>query len=280
MIGMSGAELRNLCNEAALIAGREGKTRIDQRDFDAAGDRVRLGLKREEQFSEEQKKQTAYHEAGHALCALLEPKADKIERVSIVSRGNALGVTLFQPDEDRLATISEAELRAQLVVAMGGRAADKLAFGESRSGAHADIKQATRIARLMVTQFGMSERLGPVHFRQGEEHVFLGKEIHEGRDFSEGTARIIDEEIQRLVGEGLNRAQELLQAHRKDLDRIAEALLLHEELDREEVGLVMKGVPLAELRKPPAPPAAPTPEPAAEPSPQPEPKPGLAFGGA
>ena len=279
MIGMSGAELRNLCNEAALIAGRENKTRIEQKDFDAAGDRVRLGLKREEQFSEEQKKQTAYHEAGHALCALLEPKTDKIERVSIVSRGNALGVTIFQPDEDRLATISEAELRAQLVVAMGGRAADKLAFGESRSGAHGDIKQATRIARLMVTQFGMSERLGPVHFRQGEEHVFLGKEIHDGRDFSEGTARIIDEEIQRLVGEGLARAEELLGANRAHLDRIAEALLMHEELDREDVGQVMKGVPIADLRRPPAP-TAPTPDPVAKPTPQAEPKPGLAFGGA
>lgn len=282
MIGMSGADLRNLCNEAALVATREGKNRIDQSDFDAASDRVRLGARREEEFSEEQKKRTAYHEAGHALCAWLEPKADKIERVSIISRGNALGVTMFTPDEERMQTISESELRAQLVVAMGGRAADKLVFGESRSGAHGDIKMATRTARLMVTQFGMSDRLGPVHFRQGEEHVFLGKEIHDGRDFSEGTARVIDEEIQRFVKEALTQAEELLSKNRADLDRLAEALLVHEEIDRYEVEKVLKGVPIADLRKepPPAATAGPEPNPVVFPRPEAPPTGGLAFGGA
>src|SRR5262249_20368808 len=160
---------------------------------DAAADRVMLGLKREEKYGEEEKKRTAYHEAGHALTAWLDPKSDKIDRVSIIPRERAAGFVLYTPDEDRVDK-SSSELMAKVVTALGGRAADILVFGEPLSGAMQDIKQATRIARLMVTQFGMSPRLGPVYFRQNEDHVFLGKEIHEGRDFSEGTARIIDEE--------------------------------------------------------------------------------------
>jgi cell division protease FtsH len=282
MIGMSGADLRNLCNEAALIATREGKTRIEQADFDAAGDRVRLGAKREDVYGDEEKKRTAYHEAGHALCAWLSPKAHPIDRVSIVPRGRSGGVTLFQPDEDRVDR-SYSEFLADLVVMLGGRAADKLVLGEPMAGAIMDIKQATRTARAMVTQYGMSDRLGPVHYRFSEDHVFLGKEIHEGRDFSEGTAKIIDEEIQRIVNEALARAEGLLAKHRADLDRLAEALLMHEELDRDEVGQVMKGVAIADLRKaePPAATAGPTPIPAevAE-AHEEEPRPGLAFGGA
>jgi cell division protease FtsH len=279
MIGMSGAELRNLCNEAALIATREGKNRIDQSDFDAAGDRVRLGLKREEMFGAEEKRRTAYHEAGHALCAWLEPKAHKLDRVSIVPRGRSGGVTLFQPDEDRVDR-SYHEFMADLVVLLGGRAADKLVIGEPLSGAVQDIKMATRTARQMVTQYGMSDRLGPVHFRFAEEHVFLGKEMHEGRDFSEGTARIIDEEIQRIVSEALARSEELLRSNRANLDRLADALMMHEELDRDEIGQVMAGVPLADLR--PKPPAAATagPTPVPQPMPESSPPPGLAFGGA
>jgi cell division protease FtsH len=282
MIGMSGAELRNLCNEAALIATREGKSKIDQKDFDDAADRVRLGLKKEEKYGEEERRRTAYHEAGHVLMAMLEPKANPLDRVSIIPRERTGGVALFRPkDEDRVDHMA-SELKAELVVALGGRAADLLVYGEPFSGASMDIKQATRIARAMVTQFGMSERLGPVFFRQSEEHVFLGKEIHEGRDFSEGTARIIDEEIQRFVNEALARATELMQKHRSDLDRIAEALLRHEELDRDEVEQIMKGVPIDQLRKPPAPAAesGPKPIPALPADSAPDVPPGLAFGGA
>ena len=268
MMGMSGADLRNLCNEAALVATREGKNTIEQRDFDAAADRVRLGLKKDEKFGDEERKRTAYHEGGHVLCSMLQqPKANPLDRVSIIPRARTGGVAMFRPkDEDRVDHM-QSELEAELVVLMGGRAADILAFGEAFSGASQDIKQATRIARAMVTQFGMSSRLGPVHFRQGEEHVFLGKEMQEGRDFAEGTGQIIDEEIQRLVNEGLQKATELVTGHRADLDRIVEALLLHEELDRDEVEQLMNGTPPAELRKsdPPAADAGPKPVPAVDP---------------
>jgi cell division protease FtsH len=238
-IGMSGADLKNVCNEAALHATREGKNRIDQGDFDAALDRVRLGAKREELFGDEEKRRTAYHEAGHALCAYLEPKADPIERVSIIPRGRTGGVTIFSPDEDRVDR-SYSEFKAQLVVLLGGRAADQMVFGEPLSGAIGDIKQATRLARALVTQFGMSERLGPVHYRQSEDHVFLGKEIVESREFSEGTARIIDEEVQRIVTEAMTRATDLLTRNREDLDKLAGALIVSEELDRDEVHRLLR----------------------------------------
>ncbi|MBL8867454.1 MAG: ATP-dependent zinc metalloprotease FtsH [Gemmataceae bacterium] len=251
MIGMSGAELRNLCNEAALVATRAGKNTLEQSDFDQAADRVRLGAKREEAFGDEEKKRTAYHEAGHALCAWLEPKADPIERVSIVPRGRAGGFTLFRPDEDRV-DHSQSELLAELVVTLGGRAADRLVFGEPLSGAIGDLKHATKIARLMVTQFGMSDKLGPVSYRVGEDHVFLGKEIVESRDFSEGTARIIDEEVQRILSEAEARAYELIERNRNDLDKLATALLQQEELDRDDVNRLLRKSPQPEPTAAPA----------------------------
>jgi cell division protease FtsH len=282
MVGMSGADLRNLANEAALQATRSGKNAIEQEDFDKAADRVILGLKREEPFSNEEKRRTAVHEAGHALCSWLLPAADKLDRVSIIPRGRTGGVTIFQPDEDRVDR-SASEIFARLVTAMGGRAADRLVLGEPLSGAIGDLKQATRIARLMVTQFGMSERVGPVFYNQGEEHVFLGREMHDARDFSEGTARIIDEEVARILREALDRATELIGTNRDKLDNLTEALLFHEELDTEDVNRLFAGVSIAELKreplkaeKPPAPIPAAAPEPA--PIPDPPPKPGLAFG--
>ncbi|MBP3960404.1 ATP-dependent zinc metalloprotease FtsH [Gemmata sp. G18] len=282
MVGMSGAELKNLCNEAALLAVRAGRNKIEQVDFDRAADRVRLGSQREEPFSHDEKRRTAYHEAGHALCAFLMPSAmHALDRVSIIPRGRTGGVTMFHQDEDRV-DHSQSELTAMLVMTMGGRAADKLVLGEPLSGAVGDLKQATRIARVMVTQFGMSDRVGPVYHQQGEEHVFLGKEIVESRAYSEGTARLIDEEIQRILIDAEARAQDLVRTHRDKLDVIADALLMHEEIDRSEVEKLMAGVPLAELRpevpKVVAPAPAPQPEPVAKP--EAPPKPGLAFGGA
>jgi cell division protease FtsH len=234
MIGMSGADLRNLANEAALIATREAKSRIDRGDFEKAADRVLLGPKREEVLTEDDKRRTAYHEGGHALVGWFEPESDTPEKVTIVPRGRAGGVTWFPPDEDRIHRGLDY-YKAQLAWLMGGRAAERLMYGQPYSGAESDLKQATRIARYMVTHWGMSDRLGPVSFRVGEEHVFLGKELQEPRDFSELTMGKIDEEVQQLLREADERAYQLLSDHRSELDRIVEALLEKEEIYREDL---------------------------------------------
>jgi cell division protease FtsH len=242
MIGMTGADLRNLANEAALLATREGKSRIDRGDFAQAADRVLRGPKREEVLSDQEKRHVAYHEAGHALAAWLTPGADRPLKVSIIPRGQSLGVNYNMPEEERH-DAGMSYFLATLVMLMGGRAADRLIYGEAYAGHESDLKQATRSARYMVTHWGMSDRLGPMSFRVGEEHVFLGKEIQEARDFSEGTARIIDEEVQRLLREADQRAFDLLSAHRAELDRLVEALLAKEELHRNEIDELLRGIP-------------------------------------
>src|SRR5437763_6835056 len=234
MIGMTGADLRNLANEAALLATRENKNKIGKADFEQAADRVLRGPKREEILTLEGKRRTADHEAGHALLCWLDPAADKPIKVSIIPRGMSLGVNLSVPEEERYFHGLQY-FKSRLLVAMGGRAADRLVFGEPDAGAEQDIKQATKLARYMVTHWGMSERLGPMSFRIGEEHVFLGKEIQEPRDFSEGTAQIIDEEVQKLLREADQKAYELLRDNRVELDRIVDSLLDREELDRKEI---------------------------------------------
>ena len=239
LIGMTGADLRNLANEAALVATREGKSRIDKQDFARAADRVLMGAKREEVLTAEEKRRTAYHEAGHTLVSWLLPEGERPHKVSIIPRGRALGVTIFQHDEDR----HDHGLdywKAQLAMAMGGRAADRLMYGQTFSGHEMDLKQASKMARYMVTHWGMSERLGPTSYRIGEEHVFLGKEIQEQRDFSEGTATIIDEEVQRLLTEADEQAFRLIEAHRDKMDRLVEALLLREELLRDEIDAIFR----------------------------------------
>jgi cell division protease FtsH len=221
------------------LATREGKAKIDRSDFARAADRVLMGPKREEVMTPEAKRRTAYHEAGHALVAWYEPEADKPMKVSILARGRALGVNLSVPDEDRFHHGIDY-FKARLALLMGGRAADRLVFGQPDAGAEMDLKQATRLARYMVTHWGMSERLGPMSFRIGEEHIFLGKEIQEPRDFSEGTAQIIDEEVQKLLREADERALHILREHRAELDRLVEALLQREELLREEIDELLK----------------------------------------
>ncbi|MFL5246064.1 MAG: ATP-dependent zinc metalloprotease FtsH [Gemmataceae bacterium] len=238
MIGMTGADLRNLANEAALLATREGKSKIDRADFERAADRVLMGPKREEVLSADGKRKTAYHEAGHALVGWLEPNADAPQKVSIIPRGRGLGVTFAQPDEDRYHHGMDY-WKARLAFTMGGRAADRLVFGQPYSGHEDDLKQATKLARFMVTHWGMSDRLGPMAFRIGEEHVFLGKEIQEPRDFSEGTAQIIDQEVQRLLREADEQAYQLLESHREELEKLVEALLQREELLREEIDEIL-----------------------------------------
>jgi cell division protease FtsH len=234
MIGMTGADLRNLANEAALLATRENKTRIDRSDFERAADRVLMGPKREEVLTAEGKRMTSYHEAGHALVAWHEAEADPPQKVSIIPRGRAGGVTMMTPDEERFHHGLDF-FKAQLAVMMGGRAADRLAYGQPYAGAEDDLRRATKLARYMVTHWGMSDRLGPMSFRIGEEHVFLGKEIQEPRDFSEETASVIDEEVQKLLREADNRAYEMLEGHRSELDRLVELLLQREEVYREDM---------------------------------------------
>lgn len=236
--GMSGADLRNLANEAAIFAAREGKERIDNTDFDRAAERILFGARRDNKLTIDEKRRTAFHEAGHAICAWFEPKADPLWKVSILPRGQAAGVTISMPDEERV-DHTQSELMAKLVMAMGGRAADRIMTGEASSGAVGDLKQATRIARSMVTQLGMSDRLGPVAYKAGEEHVFLGKELHDARDFSDGTAAIIDQEVQRILREAEDRAYKLLSDRREALDLLTNALLDHEELDRDEVEKIL-----------------------------------------
>ncbi len=233
-IGFSGAELKNLVNEAALIATRRNKTSVDNADFESARDRVLMGPEREDRMNDHERRMTAYHEAGHALLGWVLPSVDPVYKVTIVPRGRTLGVTQFMPDEERY-NVGERKLKDQLVMAMGGRAAEKLVFDEFSAGAEGDLKQATSIARRMVTLWGMSEAIGPVAFRQSEEHPFLGKEMHTSRDFSEQTAYAIDQEVQRLLNEASGRATTILRERRHELDRLADSLLEHEVIGKEEI---------------------------------------------
>ena len=203
-------------------------------DFEHARDKILLGPLREDILNDQEKEITAYHESGHALLAWLLPEVDLIHKVTIIPRGRSLGVTQLMPDEERY-NAGEKRLHAQLAFILGGRAAERLLFEEYSAGAEDDLRQATQLARRMVAHWGMSEAIGPVAFRQGEEHPFLGKEIHEQRKFSEETAHIIDQEVQRFLTSAQERAGNLLSEHRDDLDRLAHALLEHESLGQTEL---------------------------------------------
>ena len=233
-VGLTGADIRNLVNEAALWATRQGKDKVDMSDFEIARDKVLMGPKREEVLAGKEKMMTSYHESGHALLAWLVPGADRLHKVTIIPRGRALGVTQLLPEEDRM-NISESELHARLTFMMGGRAAEKLVFDEYSAGAEDDLKRATQLARRMVTHWGMSERLGPVAYRTSEEHPFLGKEIQEYREFSEQTAHVIDEEVARILHDAAERARVLLSDNRDKLDKLANSLAEHEILDDREI---------------------------------------------
>ena len=233
-IGMTGADIRNLVNEAALWATRQDKDAVEMDDFEHARDKVLMGPKREELLSEREKETTAYHEAGHALLAWVVPEADRVHKVTVVPRGRALGVTMFEVDEERL-NVKESEIQAKLVGLLGGRASEKLVYDQYSAGAENDLQQATRIARRMVTHWGMSERLGPVAYRTSEEHPFLGKEYTEQREFSEHTAQVIDEEVARILRSADQRAQELLSEHRGDLEKLARGLIEEEVLEESDI---------------------------------------------
>ena len=237
-VGLTGADIRNLVNESALWATRQGKDKVDMDDFEHARDKILMGPKREEVLTGREKSLTAYHESGHALLAWVLPGADRVHKVTIIPRGRSLGVTQLLPEEDRM-NINETELNARLVMGLGGRAAEKLIFNEYSAGAENDLTQATKLARRMVTAWGMSERLGPVAYRTIEEHPFLGKEIHEQREFSEHTAQLIDEEVARILHAAAERATDLLSQHRKQLVMLAEALERQEVLDEQDIAALI-----------------------------------------
>jgi cell division protease FtsH len=233
-VGLTGADIRNLVNEAALWATRQNKDAVDSSDFDYARDKVLMGPKREEVLVGREKKMTAYHEAGHALGAWLLPGVDKLHKVTIIPRGRALGVTQLVPEEDRM-NIGESDLNNRLVFILGGRAAEKLVFGEYSAGAENDLQQATRLARRMVAHWGMSEKVGPVACHVTNDHPFLGRDVYEQREFSDHTARIIDDEVTRILNEAAEKSTKLLSDNRDKLDALATALEQREMLDDVEV---------------------------------------------
>ncbi len=246
--GFSGADLENLVNEAALIAARENKDQLEMNDFEIAKDKILMGKERRSMIlSDEQKKTTAYHEAGHTLVAKCLSGSDPIHKVSIIPRGMALGVTQQLPKEDRY-TISKEKAEIDITVLMGGRIAEEMMLNQKTSGAGNDIERATEIARRMVCDWGMSEKLGPLTFGKKEEQIFLGKELGMHKDYSESTAMIIDEEIKKIVGFAYIRAKDILTNHKPKLEALALALLEYESLDAQEVEMVIEGDNLNELR--------------------------------
>ncbi len=232
--GMTGADIKNLVNEAALWAARQNKDRVEMADFYYAHDKVLMGARREEVLSDKEKERTAYHEAGHTLAAWFLPGANLVHKVTIIPRGQALGVTQMLPDEDRM-NISEHELRDSLVVLMSGRAAEQLVYDEFTVGAENDLERATSLARRMVTHWGMNRKLGPVSYKMTDDDPFLGREIHQNRQFSEHTMELIDEEVGEILREAEQRAVELLQSKRDEMERLKDALVEKEELDRNEI---------------------------------------------
>ena len=241
--GFSGADLANLCNEAALLAARASKRVITMSDFEAAKDKVMMGAERRSMvMSEDEKKLTAYHEAGHALVGINMPKHDPLHKVTIIPRGRALGVTMNLPEKDRY-TYSKAELISKLASMFGGRLAEEIVFGADNitTGAGNDIKQATELARRMVTEYGFSERLGALRYSENEEEVFLGHSVTQRKNVSDATAKIIDEEIRALIDNAENTARRILTDKREQLEIIAQALLEHETLSGEEVDALLRG---------------------------------------
>ncbi|MHB8411102.1 MAG: ATP-dependent zinc metalloprotease FtsH [Candidatus Acidiferrales bacterium] len=277
--GFSGADLANLVNEAALWAARQNRKLVIMEDFEMAKDKVLMGAERKSLIlSEEEKKNTAYHEAGHALVAAMTPGADPLHKVTIIPRGMALGVTMQLPIDDKH-TYTREFLESQLAVLMGGRAAEEIFLQHVTTGAGNDIERATEIARQMVCEWGMST-LGPLTFGKKEEAIFLGREIAQHRDYSEDTAIKIDNEVRSIVTAGYTRARNILETHREALERVAQALLVREVLDANELKLLMEGKPLPDKVLPPPPSAPPVPskEPQLTLRPEPRAVPGMAKG--
>jgi len=267
--GFSGADLANLVNESALLAARQNRKQVTMWDFEAAKDKVLMGAERKSLIlSDEEKKNTAYHEGGHALVAMLVPHADPLHKVTIIPRGMALGVTMQLPLDDRH-TYTRDQLESQLAIMMGGRVAEETFLDHITTGAGNDIEQATELARRMVCEWGMTD-LGPLAYGKNQGEIFLGRDLATSRDFSEDTAIKIDQEVKSLVMTGYQRAKDILSRNREALVRIADALLEREVLDANEVKLLMDGKPLPAIVRP-APPKPPEPATTQVLKPQPSP---------
>jgi len=241
--GFSGADLANLVNEAALLAARRNKRLVTQTEFEDSKDKVMMGAERRSMImTEEEKLATAYHEAGHALVNLKMPGADPLHKVTIIPRGRALGVTMSLPERDKL-SYSKQWCEARIAMSFGGRVAEQLIYGKDHlnTGASSDIMQATDLARRMVTEWGMSEKLGPLRYNENQQEVFLGHAITQRQNMSEDTAKLIDIEIRRIVTEGETTARDLVTGHRQELEAITQALMEYETISGEEINALIRG---------------------------------------
>ncbi|MBD3670937.1 MAG: ATP-dependent metalloprotease, partial [Gammaproteobacteria bacterium] len=241
--GFSGADLANLVNEAALFAARGNQRLVQMDDFERAKDKIMMGAERKSMvMSEDEKKLTAYHEAGHAIVGRLVPEHDPVHKVTIIPRGRALGVTLFLPEEDRY-SYSKQRLESQISSLFGGRLAEELIFGSESvtTGASNDIERATEIARNMVTKWGLSEKLGPLTYSEEEDEVFLGRSVAKQKNVSDETSHIIDEEIRLVIDRNYGRAKQLLTDNMEKLHTMAGALIKYETIDSDQIDDIMEG---------------------------------------
>jgi cell division protease FtsH len=267
--GMAGADLANLVNEAALLAVRRGHDRIFMMDFEDAKDKVMLGAERKSLvMKEDERRLTAYHEGGHAICGIKTPGNDPLHKVTIVPRGRALGIAFVLPEDDRV-SMTRQQLEANLVRMYGGRAAEELVFGRDRvtTGAASDIQVATTLARRYVTQWGLSDAIGPILVGDNEQELFLGREIQNRRAVSEQTAELVDAEVKRIIQSAYDKAKVVLQENMDLLHAVAQALLDRETLTREDVNMLSRGekLPPRMPTTPPKAPMSPAPTPVAEP---------------
>ena len=253
--GFVGADLANLVNEAALMAARFGQDTVSMQDFEEAKDKVMMGAERKSMvLTEDDRKTTAWHEAGHAICNLHCAHSDPLHKVTIIPRGRALGVTFSLPTEDRHSYSSDW-IRDRICITMGGRIAEELVFNVRTTGASGDIKQATDLVRKMICDYGMADELGPISYGKKDESIFLGREISSHRDYSDRTAETIDTLMRRIISEQEERARSILNEFRGELDTLAEALLEHEMLDAEEVKMILAGEVLLNAKKTRTPPS-------------------------
>ncbi len=247
--GLAGAELANLVNEAALLAARQNKKTVNMDDFEDAKDKVMMGMERKSMIiSDKEKKTTAYHEIGHVLVALKIPESDPVHKVTIIPRGRALGVTTYLPVDEKH-TYSKDYLEATIAYALGGRAAEKIVFNSFTTGAGNDIEKASSLARKMVCEWGMSEKIGPISLGKNEEELFLGREVTKHTDYSEKTAQEIDSEIRVIINRGMERAEHILTENIDELHKLSEELLEREILDADEIRKILKGEELPPARR-------------------------------